>query len=427
MGFLGAQQPARIPFPNLLDMLLHSMEERIVINRRPSADHFASEKALQVASHLAGALVTLGRGLLQRLQTNPLQAICHSRVQPCGRGRVFIKVCLDDLVDRFADKWLAASQHLEEQHAQRINICLRPTLAALNHFRREVSRCAHQARGRRFRFRRCAREHRDAEVHDGRRIILPHEDVAGLKVAMDDAGNVRLVESRADVGKDTRNPFRARPGQGGIRRLAFDQFHHEERRLVVQTLLDQPRCARQVELPGAFDFLREPFARQRVLAQRRVENFDRHDPAIRLMLRLVNDAKRAFSQPRYGAVARQFQAGHERCLRLVGARQPGRLGLAEAQIRHFAQTGRAHALKVVFAVMPDGLVLAGEVYKVSGGIHNNFAGQDLARGGGFHDAMRTVGVAADDLHPFPFPDQHLPHVQPNPHLGPRIFHLADSE
>src|SRR5262249_46010561 len=73
MRFFGAQQAARAPMLDLLDMFLNAMEEKVVIDGWPGANHFTAKEPLQVLLHFARAWITLGRGLLQSLEANALQ------------------------------------------------------------------------------------------------------------------------------------------------------------------------------------------------------------------------------------------------------------------------------------------------------------------------------------------------------------------
>ena len=138
-----------------------------------------------------------------------------------------------------------ARQHLEQHAAEREDVGARIGLDAFDLLRRHVLKRAEDRALRRDVGRR-RRHHRAADRDDGRagfceakvqqlRARFRQHHVAGLQIAMDDAGAMRRVERRRDLnrhGQRLRRRERARveaPGQ----RVPVEQLHDEERRAVV--------------------------------------------------------------------------------------------------------------------------------------------------------------------------------------------------
>ena len=124
---------------------------------------------------------------------------------------------------------------------------------------------------------------------------LGQHDVAGLQVAVDDAGAMRLVERRRDLDRDLQRlverqrALRQPVGQ----RLAFEVLHDEKRRALLLADVVERADVRMRELAIGAAFAVEPFAELRVGGQRVGEDLDRDGAVEARVARLVHLAHAA--------------------------------------------------------------------------------------------------------------------------------------
>ncbi len=64
-------------------------------------------------------------------------------------------------------------------------------------------------------------------------------------------------------------------------------------------------------------------------------------------------------------------------------------------------------------------MLPRHVNEIARRVHHHLAGQNLARSGRLHDAVRPIDMPADDFDPLAFLDQHFARMQANAHLRSR--------
>jgi hypothetical protein len=120
----------------------------------------------------------------------------------------------------------------------------------------------------------------EAEVGDLHRPVRRQKDVAGLEVAVDDAGAVRRVHGVRERGRDGRGVSR---GLGHAReflrqRPAVDELHREVRppvELADVVHLDDVRVSQRRD---CFGFPREPHHLGAARVRAREEHLDRHQP-----------------------------------------------------------------------------------------------------------------------------------------------------
>ena len=175
--------------------------------RRDDVDRVAGEVALDVAAHRGRGLVAVLDPLGQRLHHDGVDLRRHlGVVVGRGSGRL-ADVLVGDRDGGVADERRPAGQQLVEQAAGGVDVGPGVDRLAAGLLRREVLRGADHGRGLGHRAGGVGHRPGDAEVHHlhvaGRR----EHHVAGLDVAVDDAGAVAVVERRQHAAGDLERPL----------------------------------------------------------------------------------------------------------------------------------------------------------------------------------------------------------------------------
>ena len=214
----------------------------------------------------------------------------------------------DDLAVAVAAERDLARQHLEQQHAQRIDIRavidLDLPLALLGG---HVVRGSHDRPGARLvadlligqrQFREAEVEHLDEVA--ARAAVVAQEDVLGLEVAVDDPLLVRRVERVRDLAGDGKRGRGVQPvfaPQPIGQRLALQVLHHEVefavRRVAEVGDIDDVLVT---DLVDRFCFGHEARHHVGVLGELRVDGLHRHLLANHGVLRQVDDPHPPFPQ-----------------------------------------------------------------------------------------------------------------------------------
>ena len=207
----------------------HGREKR---RRGLGCDRQAGHRPLHVGLHLRGRLVALLPVLGQCLH--------HDRVNRGGNSWVDLRrrgCGLPDVGDGDRDKGVTEErrppgQQLVEHAAGGVEVGARVGGLATRLLRREILRGADHSRGLRHRGTDVAQRAGDAEVHDLDVAVGGDHHVAGLDVAVHDAGAVAVVERVEDAARDLQGPLGRDARvllQQLTQRLALDELHDDER------------------------------------------------------------------------------------------------------------------------------------------------------------------------------------------------------
>src|SRR3954463_6802482 len=153
---------------------------------------------------------------------------------------------------------------------------------------------------------------------------------------MNHSARVSLGQGLANSLEDAGDPVCRSPGQGDIRRLALDEFHNKEWRAMIEPMLEDSRHPGQGKFLSAFHFLRKALAGRGILANRRMQHFDRHFLSSFFLLRAIDHTKSSFADARYGLVARQLEPRNQSRMACVRAWQTRGFRFPEADIGDFA-------------------------------------------------------------------------------------------
>ena len=117
----------------------------------------------------------------------------------------------------------------------------------------------------------------DAEVGEQHPAVGRDQDVAGLDVAVDQAGAVRGVERAGDAGADVHRELGAEPlllVEQLAQALAVDELHHDGLAAVVVDRVVDGDDVRVVQLGDGDRLATEPLGHDRIGRERRLEQLD---------------------------------------------------------------------------------------------------------------------------------------------------------
>ena len=223
--------------------------EIAMVGVRSSVSSWSSMTLLSMACRTRRSCCEHDVGVSRTQVALPGRGPSHQRVEvgrdvvdERRRGRhVVVHMLVGDLDRAFAEVRLAAGEHLEQQHAERVDVGASVGDALGHQLRRQVGDGAHQHAARRRRRGRRADRASQAEVGHLDLAAWVDQDVLRLDVAVDDARLVRRGDRLEDL---------LQQGEGSARRqrrLVADQvaqgmtsgdvLHREEQRAVVVALV----------------------------------------------------------------------------------------------------------------------------------------------------------------------------------------------
>ena len=183
----------------------------------------------EVLGELGAIAVARVQILLERLADYRVHLLGHVRVELRDRGRIGIDDLVDELGRIVRAERQPTGQHVEEQHAERIQVGLLVERIALDLLRAHVGRRAHAHDEGRVGVELLVDVEREAEVGDLHVVLLVDQDVRRLDVAVHDALAVGVVERHAALEND---PDRAVDRQQvleaavALERAAGEVLHH---------------------------------------------------------------------------------------------------------------------------------------------------------------------------------------------------------
>ena len=228
----------------------------------------------------------------------PLFAVRHGR----QRRRAAVENRGDLLGGRRALERPAAAQHFVEQHAERIQIgALIEALAEQLLGRhvvdraRRVMRLRDRERAGRIEPREMFRESEVEELHDA---VVGHEDVGRLDVAVHDEARVRALQTFGHLHGDVENARRLALSarEPPLHRLAFEQFHDDERPAAVVADVEDAADGGVAERRGRTGFALEAQDGDEIVADLRRQHLDRHGPLLGEVVGLVDHAHSAAAE-----------------------------------------------------------------------------------------------------------------------------------
>ena len=208
-----------------------------------------------------------------------------------------------------------AREHLEEEHAERVEIALRTGLLAARLLRRHVLGRAEDGP-----LRREARVHREVgetEVQDLHEVLAAtfggQKDVVALEIAVDDAEVVRASQRCAHLLEDVDAPRQLRGASRELRRERRpDEVLHDEVELALLGLADVVDVddVGVVDAVGGARLAQHPRAQVGLTPQVGPNQFQRDDAVDEDMARAVDDAHPAFANACLQTIAARDNAAH---------------------------------------------------------------------------------------------------------------------
>ncbi len=176
-------------------------------HRHRGGDRETGQRALDVAAHIGRRLIPVGRVLLHGPEHDRVGPVRQVLVDPRRRDRGLPDVLVGDRHRGVAGERRASGQQLVQQAADRVKVRARVHPLAPGLLGREVLRGPDHLGGLRHRGLGVGDGAGDAEVHHLDLALQVQHDVAGLDVAVHDAGPVAVVQRAEHAVGDLQRPL----------------------------------------------------------------------------------------------------------------------------------------------------------------------------------------------------------------------------
>jgi hypothetical protein len=284
--------------------------------RVPHGRRQAALQRLQLFLEMVGVAEALAHVLFEQAQTDALRLRVRLGVLRARPRRRLRALHLEQgLAITRAERELAR-EHLEEQHAEGVQVRQRPRLFAPRLLRRHVlGRAEHRALRREPRIPRDASE---TEVEDLDEVFsaaaLREQDVVALEIAVHDAEVVGTGQRGAhlledvDAARDGHRPA----GQLRRERRAHEVLHHEIE-LALLRLADVVDVddVRVIDAVGRPRFAQHPGTEVRLAAQIGADQLQRDHAIDEHVARAVDDAHAPFAEARFEPVSPCDHLAHQ--------------------------------------------------------------------------------------------------------------------